>query len=315
MAATVLARTTDLTREQWLELRRRGIGSSDASVILGLNPWTSPRMLWLDKLGLLDEKPDNLRMRVGREMEALVAKLFAEESGYRVQRRNAMLQHSEHPFMLANLDREFFHPEHGRCPLEIKTTDPRNADQWADGQAPFHYQIQLLHQLAVTGAPYGCLAVLLGNSEFKIVEMHRDDALISDYLIPAEQEFWRLVETQEPPPWSGTDAEEELLQRMQAKVEPGKTTILPAEALQWREEYRQAHEEMKAAEARKKAARLRLKEAMGDAEEGWVEGKVIVTYPEIRPRKFDEKGFQAAHPGLHSEWLKESPYRRLNLKK
>ena len=34
----IMIPTKDLTREEWLELRRNGIGGSDASVVMGKNP-------------------------------------------------------------------------------------------------------------------------------------------------------------------------------------------------------------------------------------------------------------------------------------
>ena len=41
--------TKDLTRLEWLELRREGIGGSDASVVMGENPYRSILQLWKRK--------------------------------------------------------------------------------------------------------------------------------------------------------------------------------------------------------------------------------------------------------------------------
>lgn len=43
-----LASTTQLTREQWLAIRKLGIGSSDAAVAVGLSPYKCPLSLWLE---------------------------------------------------------------------------------------------------------------------------------------------------------------------------------------------------------------------------------------------------------------------------
>jgi len=51
VTAVTLAKTLDMPREQWLELRRQGIGGSDAAAILGMNPWKSPMDVWLEKTG------------------------------------------------------------------------------------------------------------------------------------------------------------------------------------------------------------------------------------------------------------------------
>ena len=47
----IMIPTKDLTREEWLELRRNGIGGADASVVMGKNPWRSIQQLWEDKTG------------------------------------------------------------------------------------------------------------------------------------------------------------------------------------------------------------------------------------------------------------------------
>ena len=42
----IMIPTKDLTREEWLELRRNGIGGSDASVVMGKNPAAVGRQDW-----------------------------------------------------------------------------------------------------------------------------------------------------------------------------------------------------------------------------------------------------------------------------
>ena len=67
MTAAILAKTLDMPRDKWLELRRQGIGGSDAAAIMGLNPWKTPMDIWLEKTGefLDDEEPENEKMYWG----------------------------------------------------------------------------------------------------------------------------------------------------------------------------------------------------------------------------------------------------------
>ena len=51
---------TTITREEWLEYRRSGIGGSDASTIVGLNPFSSPYYLFCDKMGYSYEELEYL---------------------------------------------------------------------------------------------------------------------------------------------------------------------------------------------------------------------------------------------------------------
>ena len=43
-----------MTREDWLEERKKGIGGSDAATILGLNPYKTSIDLWEEKTGRKD---------------------------------------------------------------------------------------------------------------------------------------------------------------------------------------------------------------------------------------------------------------------
>ena len=54
-SAPVIARTDELTRAEWLQLRHSGLGGSDAAAVLGLSKWTSSYGLWLNKTGRAHE--------------------------------------------------------------------------------------------------------------------------------------------------------------------------------------------------------------------------------------------------------------------
>ena len=49
--ALKLVKTNDLSRDQWLSVRKGGIGSSDAASAVGLNPYKSQLELWMEKTG------------------------------------------------------------------------------------------------------------------------------------------------------------------------------------------------------------------------------------------------------------------------
>lgn len=46
-----LVSTKDMERDDWLEIRRTGIGSSDAAAAIGLNPYQSQLELWMQRQG------------------------------------------------------------------------------------------------------------------------------------------------------------------------------------------------------------------------------------------------------------------------
>ena len=102
-----LASTVDLPREEWLALRKNGIGGSDAGAISGLNPYVSPMHVYLEKTSDYCEDDDNEAMRQGRDLENYVAERFMEETGLKVRRCNYMIGSEEpgYEFMYANVDR------------------------------------------------------------------------------------------------------------------------------------------------------------------------------------------------------------------
>ena len=121
----VLVDTASLTREEWLEWRRKGIGGSDAAAVLGISPFRTAVDLYYDKLGLpLEDGEDNwVAKEAGVLLEDLVARIFARKTGLKIYQRKCMFQHPEHPWMLADLDYLVELPDGGTAILECKTTN------------------------------------------------------------------------------------------------------------------------------------------------------------------------------------------------
>ena len=69
----VLVKTADLSREEWLRWRTKGIGGSDASIIAGLNPYKSVYQLWQEKRGMMPfEEAENDFTHFGTVLEPVV---------------------------------------------------------------------------------------------------------------------------------------------------------------------------------------------------------------------------------------------------
>lgn len=78
-----LISTKEMSHEEWLKIRKSGIGGSDAGAICGLNPYSSPMAVYQDKVSEELTETDNESMRQGRDLEEYVAKRFTEETGKR----------------------------------------------------------------------------------------------------------------------------------------------------------------------------------------------------------------------------------------
>ena len=205
--------TKALPREDWLEVRKQGIGSSDAAAAVGLNPYKSQLELWLEKTGRDDNLPkadphdEESPMYWGNILEPIVAAHYTKRTGNRVRRINAVLQHPDPalPWMLANIDREVTGAP-GVQILECKTAGINGARLWKEG-VPEYVQLQVHHQLAVTGKQAADVAVLLGGQHLEIHRIERNESLIAR-LIELERQFWHYVETDTPPPADGSDSAE-----------------------------------------------------------------------------------------------------------
>ncbi|VWD42573.1 putative phage-related protein [Burkholderia contaminans] len=212
--ALKLVKTHDLSRDDWLAVRRTGIGGSDAAAAVGLNPYMSALELWLEKTGRADglprPSPDDTTSPTywGTLLEPIVAASYTKQTGNRVRRINAVLRHPTIHWMLANLDREVVGVPDVQI-LECKTAGEFGSRLWRQG-VPEYVQVQVMHQLAVTGKQAAHVAVLLCGQALEVHRIERDDALIAR-LVELEAAFWRYVETDTPPPADGSESADRAL--------------------------------------------------------------------------------------------------------
>lgn len=276
-----LIKTKELPRDDWLAVRRTGIGSSDAAAAVGLNPYRSQLELWLEKTGresLLpqsDPHDEESPMYWGNILEPIVASHYTRRTGHRVRKINAVLQHPDpdKAWMRANIDREVIGTPEVQI-LECKTAGINGARLWKEG-VPEYVQLQVQHQLAVTGKAAADVAVLLGGQHLEIHRVPRDDCLI-ERLIALEEAFWHYVETDTPPPADGSESAEMALRCLYPEdtgttVDFSQDRTLSATFADWLS-VRQTLVETEKLEARLKQT---LQQAIGSASKALFETGVI----------------------------------------
>lgn len=314
MAMTVEAVTKGLSRDEWLKLRKRGIGGSDAAAVSGLNPWKSKVAVFLEKTGQIEPEEAGEAAYWGNQLEDLVAKEFSQRTGLKAQRSNKLYRHPEHPFMLGNIDRLVTDENKRKGILEVKTTNAFNADEWEGDRIPDHYAIQLQHYLAVLGLDYGFFAVLIGGNNFKYKYVERDETVIK-YLIDLESQFWNQhVLKGIPPMVDGSAASTELLNHLYPTSKPNTSIELPDSAELLLKELYEAQGIAKDAEKRLEAAKNHIKALMEDNEVAFLKGEKVITWKASDYTSLDTKSFKAAHPDLYEQFSTTKPVRRFLVK-
>ncbi len=202
--ATIVTSTSDMTREDWLEARKIGIGGSDVAMLTGHSKYGGPLTVYMDKMGPSSPSEESEPAYWGNVLEDVVAREFAKRTGLKVRRQNKIFRHPEYPWMIANIDRAIIGQNKG---LECKTASAYLSKEWKDDELPNAYYDQIQHYIAVMGWESCWVAALIGGNKFDHKEVVRNDRHI-DALIEIEAEFWHNhIEAQTPPPlgW-GDDA-------------------------------------------------------------------------------------------------------------
>lgn len=204
------------SREEWLEERKKGIGGSDAAVILGLNPYKNNIRLWEEKTGKIqaEDISDKPYVKYGTQAEDLLRELFKLDfPQYEVSHdENTIIRHPKYPFLFASLDGQLVDKETGELGiLEIKTTNilqSMQKEKWKE-KIPDNYFCQVLHYLNVTGYSFAILKAQLKydfDGDIKLETRHykinrNDFEEDIKELEKAEIEFWtKYVEKNVQPP-------------------------------------------------------------------------------------------------------------------
>ena len=208
-------RICDFKNEKdWLLGRRNGIGGSDASAVVGMNPYKTNIKLFEEKTGrsIPEDISGKPYVIYGKEAEAYIRGLFRlDYPEYQVEHYEyRILQSIRYPFMQASLDGELTDQDGRKGILEIKTTNILQSmqfEKWKD-RIPDNYYIQVLHYLLVTGFEFVVLRAHLvsewGRDKRTTVKhyfIERSEAAEDlEMLLEEEQKFWRYVESGREPP-------------------------------------------------------------------------------------------------------------------
>lgn len=309
----IVADIDKLSYTEWLQVRRSGIGGSDAAAALGLSPWKSALELWQEKVsGQNQPHQENEAMIWGRLMEPVITTEFVRRTGLAVTPMRSMLQATEWPWMLADLDGLIEDPQRGTGVFEVKTASAYKQEEWGEDRCPDSYLLQLAHYMAVTGLSFAVICVLIGGNKLQWITVDRDDELIAS-LVELEHRFWQHVLTQSPPPVDGSTACAEMLSRKYPSSSNPAPLILPVEADSWIHDYLQAKREEDTAAERKRLAENRIKEVMKEHELSTSPCGRQVTWKTVQSSRIDSAKLKKEEPALYEKFATTSATRRFSI--
>ncbi|MCU9614120.1 YqaJ viral recombinase family protein [Caldibacillus lycopersici] len=303
--------TLNMSRFEWLQERTKGIGGSDAGIILGLNKYRTAFELWLEKTGQVEpQEIDNEAIYWGNQMENVVAKEFERRTGKKVRRTNYMYNHPEYSFIKANVDRVIVGES---AILECKTASAHLYKEWAGEEIPATYLVQVQHYLGVTGKEKAYIAVLIGGNRFIWKEIERDDELIH-MIFEAEKHFWNYhVEQNIAPALDGSSAAEKYLKEKYELAEANKEVVLPSEYKDLLLQYEKVKQDESLIKTAKTEIENKIKAELKDAETGIIDS-YIVTWKNQFQNRVDTKALKEKFPDIYQQVLKETSFRKFAVK-
>lgn len=200
------------SHEEWLKARTK-IGGSDASAIVGMNPYKSNVELWKEKAYGIEpvDISDKPYVKYGTEAEPLLRELFKlDYPEYQVcYEENNIWFNDKYPWAHASLDGWLIDQDGRKGIWECKTTNilqSMQKEKW-DHRIPDNYYIQVLHYLMVTEFDFVILKaqlksvygenVYLQTRHYPIERSEVEEDI--KYLIEEESKFWEHVQMKKAP--------------------------------------------------------------------------------------------------------------------
>lgn len=297
------------SHDEWLAIRNKYIGGSDAGTVLGFDTYKSPYTLWAEKTGRIEAFSGNIITQVGSYLEEFVAKLFTEQTEKKVRRQNATVVNDKYPFACANVDRLIVGEP---ALLEIKTTNSFPImRRCKNGEFPEKWYCQMMHYMAVTELKKAYLAVLINCREFKVFELERDESEI-EALMAAEAEFWQYVQNDTPPAVDGSESTKDAIKQ----IYPAATDINDADLTDYQDivsEYMALKRQKKTIDDLLNKHENSIKERIGDAQKG-IAGKYVVSWSNRSRKFFDTEKLANENKNIDlSKYYELTSYRVLNV--
>jgi putative phage-type endonuclease len=305
-----------MNKQEWLRERKNYLGGSDLGAIAGLNPYRTALDVYLDKTSDDISEETNAAMRWGNLLEDVVAKEYAQVTGYDIEIEPNTIYHPEYKFLAANIDRWVDRwVNNGTHILECKTAGFTKAKEWGDlgtDQIPESYLVQVAYYAAICDVPKVDIAVLIGGQDFRIYTYERNKEL-EEKLIKIACNFWHNhIEKRIPPKCVNTRDTFNLFPQSNYHEIVAESNILE----KWKQLKAARAEESKIADTIEKL-KTDIQEFMRDYDVLIDnQGNVIATWKNTAPKSFfDVKKFKDEAKELYLKYTSHAKQSRMFLVK
>jgi putative phage-type endonuclease len=259
-------------REEWLEVRKSGIGGSEVAAICGLSKWESAYTLWLRKTGRAQDKDlsANEAVEWGNRLEPVVIDKFEESHPeLTVFRDVGTYAHKERDWQRCNPDGIYQLPSGEYGVLEIKTA--QFEDDWIGG-IPKYYYTQVQWYLQTLGLGEAVVAVLFHGNKYREY-LVQANSLEQDINIERVTYFMKCVRDDIAPELDDLEATYEAVRAQHPNIDPEKSEELGDLGVL----YLQQDAVCKREYATLQGLKTRVLDAMGDAKTGLVYDEPVFT--------------------------------------
>lgn len=288
------------SKQDWLNLRAGDITSTEIAALFGISPYMTKFELWHRKRARqVVELDENDRMKWGTRLQDAIAAGIAADTHWTVKRKDEYMRIPE-----LRIGSSFDFEGHSFL-LEIKNVDGlvyRN--QWENDEAPPHIELQVQHQMLVSGHDRAYIGALVGGNAVTLIARDRDDTIFDAIKFQARM-FWESIDAGTPPePDFERDAE--FISQLYKQSSPGKVLDAGADLVvqNLATQYRDLGEQIKQLESSRKGVRAQILTHIGDAEKAVSDQFTISarTVAATQVEAFERKAYR----DLRITWKKEN---------
>lgn len=262
-------------KDEWLKLRSEDLTSTEVPALFGLSPYSTEFELWHRKKNdFIGEFEVNERMKWGNRLEPVVAEGIAEDQGWSIRPMKEYIRIESD-----KIGSSFDYAIGDDGILEIKNVDGLAFKKgWIiEGgeviEAPPHIEIQVQHQLLVSGRKYAYIGAFVGGNSVAIIKREPSDKIQRNILYKAAK-FWESIRENKQP-IINFERDADFIKELYSHAEPGKIIDGTDRLKELASEYKKASDEASQANKKRDAIKAEILTIIDAAEKVIGDGYTI----------------------------------------